>query len=423
MEVKLNYGKGQVTLNLEGAASVDWLREKDMPAITDLAEAFRRAAEEDAIASPPLKELIGPADQVTIIISDITRYWTRQDKVLAVLVDYLGREVGLADENLAVLVALGTHRPQTEAELRRLVTPELYERIQVINHDCLADDLVYADTTSFGTEVRVHPLAVGRKVILLSGTIHHLMAGFGGGRKSVLPGISAKPTIIQNHIRSLSPDEPRSNPLIGMGLLEDNPIHADMTEAAALVNPIFGVNIVVNSRSEHCALLCGHWDKAWRESCRLVQGIMGVPIEKKADIVIVSCGGYPKDINLYQAVKSLLNAAEGAAPGGTILFLAECGEGGGAPEFFDWIVPLKEGRLDQALRENFSIAGYIFYASREVSAKYRVHTLSQLPPDTLRHMGLGGRGTAEELWAQIDFRGKSVYIMPCGGSTVPFLKK
>ncbi|MEA4891882.1 MAG: nickel-dependent lactate racemase [Peptococcaceae bacterium] len=419
--IQLNYGSQQVALEIEGAASVTWLREKDIPAISDLESAFRRAVEEEAVDSPPLKELLGPEDLVTIVISDITRFWMRQDKILEVMVDYLRREIGLPAENIAVLVALGTHRPQTEEELKLLVTPKLYAELQVKNHDCLADDLVYLGTTSFGTEVRINPLAAGRKLILLSGTVHHLMAGYGGGRKSILPGIAAKSTINQNHLHSLSPDRPCSNPLIGMGVLADNPVHADMAEAAAMAKPVFGVNIVVNGRSQHCALIAGHWDRAWQKSCRLVQENMGVPIAKKADVVIVSCGGYPKDINLYQAVKSLLNAAEGVREGGTILFLAECREGGGAPEFFDWIRPLEAGRLDQALRESFSIAGYIFYASCEVSSRCRVFTLSRLPADTLNHMGLGGCASVQELLARVDFTGKDVYIMPYGGNTVPFL--
>lgn len=108
----------------------------------------------------------------------------------------------------------------------------------------------------------------------------------------------------------LDPDKPCSSSRIGMGKLEDNPVHLDMTEAAALVNPVFGINIVMNQQGRQCRLVCGQWQRAWEESCRLVQQISGVPISQKADIVIASCGGYPKDINLYQGIKTLLNMGQ-----------------------------------------------------------------------------------------------------------------
>ena len=356
-ETKLKYGDGEVAVRLDNAKSVTVLNENAMAPIKNLPAAFEEAVGNACVDSPALAALIKKDDLVTIVISDITRFWMRQDKIVPLLVDFLHEKIGVAYANIVVLVALGTHRPQTEEELARLVTPRVKELVRVVNHDCMADDLVFAGKTSRGTEVWVNKLAVGRKVIVVSGTMHHLMAGYGGGRKSIVPGIAGKKTINQNHLHSLSPDLPRSNPLIGMGVLAKNPVNEDMTEAAALVKPAFGINIVINSHNEHCALVCGHWQAAWEESCRLINSAMEVPIEQKADVVIVSCGGYPKDINLYQAVKSLFNAVQAIKEGGLLVFLAECREGGGAPEFFDWIVPLRQGRLDEALRANFSIAG------------------------------------------------------------------
>ncbi|MDD2994546.1 MAG: nickel-dependent lactate racemase, partial [Pygmaiobacter sp.] len=323
-ETRLKYGDGEVAVRLKGAKSVTLLNEKEMAPLNDLADAFLHAVESDCIGSPPLRDVISPADPVTIVISDITRFWMRQDRVVSLLVDYLHEKVGVPYEGMVILVALGTHRPQTDAELMRLVTPRIFNLVKVINHNCDADDLAFAGTTPLGTGVWVNPLAVGRKVIVISGTMHHLMAGYGGGRKSLVPGIAGKKTINQNHLHSLSPTLPRSNPLIGMGVLKNNPVNEDMNAAAALVNPVFGISIVVNSQNEHCALVCGNLQAAWEKSCALVDAAMAVPIEKKADAVVVSCGGYPKDINLYQAVKSLLNAAQALKEGGLLVFLAEC---------------------------------------------------------------------------------------------------
>jgi nickel-dependent lactate racemase len=291
-----------------------------------------------------------------------------------------------------------------------------------LNHDCEAADLVTLGTTSRGTKVRLSPLVVDRKVILICGTVHHLMSGFGGGRKSILPGVSSQETISQNHIHSLDPGAPRSNPLIGMGILKGNPVHEDMVEAAQLVNPAFSINLVVGSHQELCALYCGHWLHAWEESCRTVHQFFGLPIAKKADVVIASCGGYPKDINLYQAVKTLLNASQALKDGGTLVFLAECREGGGTPAFFDWIKPLREGRLDEALRAGFTISGYIFYAACEAIAKARVLMLTQLKTDVTAPMALEAYDDISELSRRLDLKDKDVYVMPYGGAVVPYMQ-
>lgn len=421
MEISLKYGEGEVPLALSGAASVDFLTEKLAPVIDDLPEAFLKAVTTECVDSPALKEVIRPGDKVTVVISDLTRFWMRQDKICPLLADYLCHEAGVREEDLVFLVALGTHRAQAPAELEKLVSSQVYHRFQVVNHDCYAQDLVTVGITSRGTMVRVNLLAVHRKVILLGGTVHHLMSGFGGGRKSILPGISGPDTIVQNHIHSLDPDAPRSSPLIGMGVLSGNPVHEDMTEAAGLLNPAFGINLVVNSRQEHCAIVCGHWLHAWEESCRLVQHWFGVPIARKADVVVASCGGYPKDINLYQAVKTLLNASQALKDGGTLVFLAECREGGGSPEFFDWIKPLSQGRLDPALRESFTIAGYIFYAACEAIRRGKVLMLTGLDPKVVGSMALTAFRTPGELQQHLDVAGKSVYVMPYGGSIVPYI--
>lgn len=415
------YGRGTLSFPIENARSLSVLQGRPMPPIEDLPAAFLRAVGCDAIASAPLCDLLSPKDKVTLVISDITRLWMRQDRIVALLVSYLTDTLGLPPAHIAVLVALGTHRPMTQEELQQLVTPAVYERVDVYNHDCLADDLVYVGTTSRGTAVKVNPLCVGRKVILIGGTVHHLMSGFGGGRKSVLPGVSAKSTIVQNHLHCLHPTEPRSADTIGMAVLEGNPVHEDMTEAAALVGPVFGLNIVANGEGQQCALCCGHWQKAWEQSCRVVHENFGLPIDHLADVVVVSCGGYPKDLNLYQAVKSLLNAAQALKPGGTLVFLAECPEGGGAPDFFDWIHSLDRNTLDADLRAAFTIAGYIFYASVEAIDRCQVKMLSAIDPLVASRMHLSAYDELDALLADVSFSGKDVYVMPFGGFTVPYL--
>lgn len=415
----LKYGERDVEIPIQGAHSIQVLQENPMKEIEDLRAAFYKAVEQEPIDSLPLSQLIGKDDLVTLVVSDITRAWMHQDQIVEPLVSFLHETCKVPYAHMVILIALGTHRPNTEEEMKQIVSPAVYENVQVINHNCDASDLVYVGTTSRGTRVEVNPLVVGRKVILIGGTVHHLMAGFGGGRKSILPGVSSRRSIRENHERALSPTEKKTDDKVGSGKLSLNPIHEDMDEAAALVAPVFGINLVVASSGKHSGLFCGNWRTAWEASCRYQKQCYEVPVDHLADVVIVSCGGYPKDINLYQAIKSPLNAINAMKPGGTLLFLAECRDGGGAKDYFDWIRPLKEGRLDEALRADFTIGGYIFYATCEWLRRGNIFLMSELPPELVKEMNITSAPQIETLLKQIDFTGKDVYVVPYGGYVLP----
>lgn len=418
-QVVLKYGEGSILLNLEGAKSVQTLCENPMKKLEDVEAEFLRGITTGVIGTKPLRELVGPEDPITILISDMTRFWMRQDILCTLLVRYLHEEVGIPFAQMVIVVALGTHRGNSEEELRKLAGEYAYTHVRVLDHDCDAPDQVYIGTTQMGTEVWLNPLAVDRKVICISGTVHHIMAGYGGGRKSIIPGIASRETIRQNHQRALDPDRPMTALTVGSGLVPGNPIHEDMHQAAALSHVVFGISVVVNTASEHSGLFCGDFDQAWLESCRYVQKSYGLPIEEEADVVIASCGGFPKDINLYQSTKTLFNAAQAVKPGGTLILLAECREGGGAKDFFDWNTPLQEGRLDEALRKDFTIGGYIFYAACESIRRSNTLLLSEIDPELVRDMGIRAFRRPEELLSQVDFSGKSVYVIPSGGSVMP----
>ena len=277
-KVELKYGKELVGIDLSDANSVKFLNEKPMDEINDLKSAFIKSVSEDVVNSKSLKEVIDKDDKVTIVISDLTRFWQRQDLICEQLVDYLVNVNKVKYENIVIVIALGSHRKQSEEELCKLASKRVYEKVKVVNHDCDANDLVNVGTTPSGTEVYVNPLVVGRKVIMVTGTVHHIMAGFGGGRKSVIPGVAGRQTIRQNHIKSLSKTEKKSDPLVGARLLEHNPINEDMNEAAKLIDVAFSINIVVNSSSKHSKLICGDFHDAWLKSCKYVDDAYGLPI-------------------------------------------------------------------------------------------------------------------------------------------------
>ena len=209
-KISLNYGEETVEIDVRGAASIETILPKPMEEITDLSEAFLRAVEQDAIGGVTLRDAVCGADEVTIVVSDITRSWMHQDRVMPLLVEYLHDRIGVPYEKMVILIALGTHRKSTPEEMVKICSKEVYDRVQVVDHDCDADDLVYVGTTPLGTKVMVNPLVVGRKVIVMGGTVHHMMAGFGGGRKNLLPGVAGRDTIRQNHERALDPEKAMS---------------------------------------------------------------------------------------------------------------------------------------------------------------------------------------------------------------------
>ena len=415
------YGNGAIPMTVK-AGRIDVIESVTPAPIEDLREAFRRAVEEDAIGSAPLREVVSARDEVTVIISDVTRAYMHQERICPLLLDYLHDVCGVPDEHIVFLVAVGTHRAQTDEELRRIASPEVTARVRVVNHDC-DGETIQVGVTSRGTQVRVNPLAVGRKVILLGGTVHHFFAGYGGGRKSILPGVSARETIMQNHAHALDPMAAQPNPLCGLGVTGQNPVHEDMAEAAALVGPVFGINLVVDGQGRHLALPSGHWLKAWQESCTLVDSFNGVEIPAQADAVVVCAGGYPKDINLYQSCKSLINGFQAVKPGGKLIFISQCSEGGGPAEFFGWSRYLPGNTLDTALRASFTVAGYIFYECVAIADSARVHVLSDLDPADLTAMHMHPHTDAAELASLLDFGDAHVIVMPRGANTVPMVQE
>jgi lactate racemase len=421
-EYKVKYGEGYRSFKLDSESVIQELHAKDIQPVENVAREVEKILD-DPIASAPFNTLFAAGDKVTIVVSDITRL-VKLHEYLPTVVQRLNG-LGIPDQDILILTATGTHRGQTPEEKKKIVGEDLFSRLDFIDHDCDHSEMVQVGTTPRGTEVVVNRLVVDRKVILTGGIVHHLMAGFGGGRKSILPGVASRKTIAQNHLHSLDPNAEQSNPLIGVGALIDNPLHEDMVDATCFVNPDFLINAIIHTDGRIARLVAGHWLKAWEDGCLWADENYGVPIEKRADLVIASAGGFPKDISLYQGTKTLFNASLAVKPGGTILMLAECREGAGADEFFGWCDPLKEEQLDPELRKNFTIPGYIFYAAVEAARKAKVVLYSAIDPELVKPMGIIGVNSLEEALelAQVNKEDQDIILMPFGGATIPLAPK
>jgi nickel-dependent lactate racemase len=365
----LNYGKETVSFALPEEQVLCEVVGRPHPAV-DFETTYRHALDHP-IDAPPLRELVRPGERVTIAVSDITRVWQRNDLSLPILLETLNA-AGVPDENVTVVIAVGGHRLNTVDEHLEICGRDVCHRVKVLNHD--AHDLanmVYLGRTSRGTEVRVSRLAMeADRLVLTGGTIYHYMSGYGGGRKSVLPGLSYIDTIRQNHVLGLCPEVGRgSNPQSASRITRGNALHEDMMEIAGFVQPDFLVNIVPTLDGGVAGVFAGNWASAWHEATRLVDRIFGAPIEAAADIVVASAGGYPRDINLYQTGKTMDNAGYAMRPGGAAIILSECSQVRDPETFFKWFGYPSNRHLDAALRECFHLDGWVALKQLECNAK------------------------------------------------------
>lgn len=356
----LKYGQKKVSFDIPKQALLYELTGWNRPACEDLPEAYRYALDHP-IDAPPLSEILKPDDTVVIIVSDITRAWQRNDLTLPILLDYMN-QAGLADSQISIIIGVGAHRQNSAEEFTELCSKEICQRVRIVNHDAYdTANMVDLGTTSRGTQVAVNRMvAEADRVILTGGVIYHYMAGFGGGRKSIVPGVSSLKTIQQNHLLCLTERVGGgTNPSTASGITSGNPMHEDMMEIAAFVKPDFLVNVVPNIEGEITEIFTGNWVSAWQQACQMAERIFGIPIEAQADIVIASAGGYPKDINLYQSQKTIDNAVYALRPGGVAVILAQCPLISDPPEFFDWFRYPDIPSLEAAARENFLISGWL----------------------------------------------------------------
>lgn len=341
-----------------------------------------RWALDHPIDSAPLKELVKAGDKVCVVISDVTRRWQSPETYIPILIAEL-ESAGVRDEDMLIISATGTHRQQTPEEHMGLVTKAVYDRIELVDHVCTdQENLTYVGTTTRGTPVWLDKRALAcDKIILTGGVVYHFMAGFGGGRKSVLPGIAGRETIMKNHNLALNPGiGAGSNPNVrSANMNETNPVHADMMEACSMANPTFLVNVVVNDNQEIIAAFAGNWVTAHRAACDLVDRMYGVPVKEKTPLVIASAGGYPKDLNFYQTIKTLSNALEVVEDGGTIILVTKSEEGYGSADTERQIAgfPTMLER-EKDLRENFSIGAFIGYIFAESAEKYHIIAVTDM---------------------------------------------
>jgi nickel-dependent lactate racemase len=372
------------------------------------------------IDSPPLDEIAGSEDSVLIVVSDATRA-TGSAHVVNLMVRRLV-QAGVSPANTAVIFATGIHRRVTEEEKLALLTPFIVQRIRTLDHDAYdSSQLISVGTTESGLQVEVSSaLLTFSRVILIGGINFHYFAGFTGGRKSVCPGLASAQTIQATHMLALDFERGGRKAGVGPGLLDGNAVHEECERIAKLVAPAFGVNTIVDESKRIVNVFCGDWRLAHRAGCEHYLKHHSFPIAAKRDVVIVSCGGFPHDINLIQAHKALDMAAHACNDGGTIVLLAECSNGLGRDDFLKWFDVSDSAALENRLRNGYEVNGQTAWSLLTKAERFRVCLLSGLPDDRVKLMRMVPVRTIEEALENTGAR--EGFIMPRGAAILPRLE-
>jgi nickel-dependent lactate racemase len=355
----LKYGNGSVKLRVPGEHLLEVLKPKQA--------SMHGPSVPEALASPigaePLTKLLDRKDKVAIVVSDITRPCPTR-RILPYVMRLL-KTSRVPRENIRILIGTGTHRGHTPAEKRALLGTYATSIPQVVDHRM--DSVQFIGTTKRGTKVFVNPLILDTDFAVAIGNVDiHYFAGYTGGYKGVIPGVAGKETMEKNHsLMTLPNAEP--------GVVESNPVREDLEEAGQLTGLRYIVNVVLDERKRIVSAYAGDPISAQRATLKTVDWLVKVPVKEPADIVLASAGGYPRDINLYQAHKAIENASHAVKTGGTIILVAECREGYGNGTFENWMMSATSlDEVGEKLARQFILGGHKAFALSKIAKRANI---------------------------------------------------
>jgi nickel-dependent lactate racemase len=416
MNVCLKYGK--TTFNLDLGTEAAWtilLESRRTAPVQDDAILIRNALARP-IGALPLSQRVRPGQKVVVVTSDVTRPCP-SSRLLPPVLQELAL-AGIPDEDITVVFGLGAHRAHTPQERQQLVGQDVYRRLRCMDSD--PADVQSLGHTSRGTPVTVFRPVVEADVRVCLGAIeYHYFAGYSGGAKAVVPGVCAQETIRHNHALMTEPGAVA-------GQLEGNPVREDIEEAGQMVGVDFILNVILDDSQRTVQAVAGHPVTAHREGCARLAASGQSMVERPVDLAVVSAGGYPKDINLYQAQKALDNARGIVRPGGIIILVSECSEGLGNPVFEAWMQdPGGPDAIIARIRREFVLGGHKAAAIALTMKQASIYLVSDMPAPFVRSLGLHPFESPEEAFrSALDQLGPMARIaaIPDGASTRARLK-
>ena len=387
------------------------LNPANLPEDLDEAAVVKKALEEP-IGSKRLNQIVKPGDKIVIITSDITRPMPT-GKVMDPLMEEL-LSAGVSPDNVTLVFARGSHRHHSQQEMAHLAG-NWYGKICCVDSD--SENVIHLGTTSSGTPVDIDARVVqADRRICLGNVEFHYFAGYSGGAKAIMPGVSTVSAITMNHRMMVDPRARAGN-------LDDNPVRRDIEEAGKMTGIDFIVNVVLNTRKQIIYCVAGDSIQAHRDACAYLNDIYRSPISAKADIVIVSQGGAPKDLNLYQTQKALDNAGHAVKDGGTVILVGSCFEGFGNQVFEEWMLKYTNpDDMIQALHAHFQLGAYKATAIAMLKKRADILFVSDMDSAIVEKTFLK---PVHDLQSAVDAclrkygNDADVIVMPYGGSTLP----
>lgn len=372
---------------------------------------------ENPIGSPRLRDIVKPGEKIAIITSDITRPMPTY-KVMPALLDELAA-AGVDFKDVTLVFALGSHRKQSPEEQKRLAGDVAYGKINVVDSD--PDDCVHMGVTANGTPVDItRVVAEADRRIALGNIEFHYFAGYSGGYKAVMPGVSTPAAIQSNHKLMIRPES-------CAGRLEGNPVREDIEEAGRICGLDFILNVVLDEHKNIVKVVCGDPVKAHRVGAAFLDKLYTKEIDCGADIVIVSQGGAPKDLNLYQTQKALDNSKHAVKDGGIIILIGSCAEGYGEHTFEDWMLNSESpDDLVNKIRRNFVLGGHKAAAIGMVLQRADIYLVSDMDPALVQRSFMKPYSSAQQAFDDALAKlgdNADVITMPYGGSVLPRLVK
>ena len=414
MKLEFGYGKGVQTVEVADKNLLAVLTSNPMTHERGGEEAVRHALE-NPIGCEKLQKIVKPGQKVAIVTSDISRplpTWQIMPSVLDELYS-----AGVAKEDITLVFALGSHRPHTEEEKRHLAGERAYEEVRCM--DSTPNDCVHMGVTSRGTDVDITRTVAEADVRICLGNIEfHYFAGYSGGAKAIMPGVSTPAAIQQNHRMMVSTDA-------CAGKLVGNPIREDIEEAGAICGIDFIVNVVLDEHKHIVYAVAGEVTQAHRVGCAYLDKMYRNAIPQRADIVLVSQGGAPKDANLYQTQKALDNAKHAVKKGGTIILMGACPEGFGSATFESWLrdAPTAHSLVERIGKE-FKLGGHKAAAIGMVLENARIDFVSEMDAELVKSIFLVPQPDAQTAFDEAMARygqKATVIAMPFGGATLPIV--
>ncbi len=412
MRMEFGYGKGTQTVEIPDQNLIAVLTANEMEHERRGADAVDYALEHP-IGARKLREVAKAGQKVAVITSDISRPLPSYDVLPSVVREL--NAAGVPDEDITVVFALGSHRHHTEEERRRLAGEEIFGRIRCIDSD--PEDCVHMGTSSNNT-----PFDISRSVaeadlrIALGNIEFHYFAGYSGGVKALMPGVSTPAAIQCNHSLMVSENA-------CAGKLEGNPVRQDLEEALKFCPIHYIVNAVLDEHKHIVYAVAGDVIEAHRAGCRYLDQMYRKPIPERADIVLVSQGGAPKDANLYQTQKALDNAKHAVKKGGTMIVIGACNEGLGSARFEEWLTqsPTAHSMVER-IAKDFQLGGHKAAAIAMVLENARIDLVSEMDDDFVRSIFLNPQPSAQTAFDEAMARygeHATVIAMPFGGATLP----